>query len=117
MLCGKNFRRSHQRGLTAVFNHNEHGLQRDDGLTGADISLEQPAHGRRLAQVRDDFAESALLRRGGVKGQNLSNGFADSVIGLEGEARAFLHAASLEFESAFQVEEFFKNEALVRRRG
>ena len=45
MLRGEDLRGRHQRGLVAVFDGHEHGLQGDDGLAGADVALQQAAHG------------------------------------------------------------------------
>src|SRR5262245_27932992 len=39
MLDGENFRRSHERGLTAIFDGDDRGLERDDGFAAADITL------------------------------------------------------------------------------
>ena len=95
MLRGEDLGRGHERGLTAIFYDDEHGLQRHDSFAGADISLKQTAHGRWLAHVGDDFAERALLRRGGMKGQDLADRFADLIVGLKGEAGALLHSCGV----------------------
>ena len=62
----------------------------------------------------DDLAERALLRGGGMEGQNLANGLAHLVVGGEADAGAFAHAAALELEAEFEKEELFEDEAPVR---
>ena len=79
MLRGENLGGRHERGLVAVFHGHEHGLQGDDGLARADIALQQAAHGAGVAHVGHDFAQRALLRGGGMEGQDLADGFADFV--------------------------------------
>ena len=54
------------------------GLDGDDGFAGADIALQQAAHGLGAAHVGDDFGEHALLRGGGMEGQHLLDGLADA---------------------------------------
>ncbi len=79
MLRGEDLGGRHERGLVAVLHGDEHGLQRDDGLAGADVALQQAAHGAGLAHVGNDLAEGALLRGGGMEGQNFADGFADFI--------------------------------------
>ena len=113
MLGGQDFGGRHEGGLVAVLHGDEHGLQRDDGLAGADIALEEAAHGVGLLHVGDDFAQGAFLRGGGVEGEDLADGFADLVAGLEGDAGALAEAAAFELEAEFEEEELFEDEAAV----
>ena len=115
MLRGEDLGGRHQRGLVAVLDGDERGLHGDDGLAGADVALEEAAHGLGAAHVGDDLAEDALLRGGGMEGQDLLDGFADGWAGGEGGADALAHTAAFEFEAEFEVEELFEDEALVRR--
>ena len=87
VLRGEDFGGRHQRGLIAVFDGHQHGLQRDDGLAGAYVALQQAAHGARLAHVGDDLAEGSLLRGGGMEGQHFANAAADGVIGGKAQRR------------------------------
>ena len=78
MLGGEDFRGRHESGLVPVFYGYERGLHGDDGLAGADIALEEAAHG--LGGLRmscDDLREDALLGGGGVEGEDLLEGFTD----------------------------------------
>ena len=117
MLRGEDFGGRHQRGLGAVLDGDQRGLHGDDGFAGADIALQQAAHGLGAAHVGDDLAEDAFLRGGGMEGQDLLDGLADGGAGGEGGADALAHAAAFEFEAEFEVEEFFEDEAAVRRGG
>ena len=114
VLRGEDLGGRHQRDLVAVFDGDERGLHGDDGLAGADVALQQAAHGLGRAHVGDDFAEHAFLCGGGVEGEDLLEGFADVVAGGEGGAGALAHAAAFEFEAELEVEELFEDEALVR---
>ena len=113
MLRGKDLGGRHQRGLVAVFDGDEHGLQGDDGFARAHIALQQAAHGTGLAHVGDDFAEGAFLRRGGMEGQHFADGFADFVGGGERDAGALAHAAAFQLEAQFEEEQFFKDQAAM----
>jgi hypothetical protein len=59
VLAGKDFRRRHQRGLLAGFGHRGRRQQRHHGLARSDVTLQQPQHAHRLAQIVGD-------RRGGL---------------------------------------------------
>ena len=117
VLRGEDFGGRHQRGLGAVFDGDQRGLHGDDGFAGADVALQQAAHGLGLAHVGDDFAEDAFLRGGGMEGKDLLDGLADGGAGGEGGADALAHAAAFEFEAEFEVEELLEDEAAVRGGG
>ena len=44
VLRGQDLRRREQRGLAPGVDGGEHGAQRDDGLAGADLALQQSVH-------------------------------------------------------------------------
>ncbi len=88
MLGGKNFSGGHDCRLVAVFNGDEHGLQRNDGFAGANVALQQAAHGVGCAHVGDDLAKGALLGGSWMEGQDLPDGFADRIGGFKGDACA-----------------------------
>ncbi len=79
MLNREDFGGRHKRGLTAVFDGDDGGLQRDDGLAAAYIALQQAVHGHGLFQVGGNFREDAFLRGSGLEGQHFFQGFADAV--------------------------------------
>ncbi len=56
VLLGEHLGRREQRGLAAGVDDAEHGAQRDDGLAGADLALEQAVHRVRLREVVLDLA-------------------------------------------------------------
>ncbi len=51
VLCGEDLRGGHERDLVAVLDGDERGLHRDDRLAGADIALQEAAHGLGAAHV------------------------------------------------------------------
>ena len=69
MLARQDFGRRHQRGLAAGLDHGRRGEQRDDGLAGADIALQQPHHALRAGEIGDDVVDRALLGGGQRVGQ------------------------------------------------
>jgi hypothetical protein len=83
----------------------------------ADVALQEAAHGLGAAHVGDDLPEDAFLRGGGMEGEDLLDGFAHGGAGGEGGANALAHAAALEFEAEFEVEELLEDEAAVRGGG
>ena len=64
MLLGQDLGRRHERHLQAVLHRDERREQRDDGLAGADVALQQPVHRLRPLQVVDDLLERLLLPGG-----------------------------------------------------
>ncbi len=113
VLGGEDFGGGHEGDLEAVFDSDERGLEGDDGFAGAYVALEETAHGLGAAHVGDDFAEDALLGRGGLEGEDLFEGFADLGAGGEGGAVAVAEAATFELEAELEVEELFEDEAAV----
>ena len=87
MLGGEDLGGRHERGLVAVFHGDEHGLEGDDGFAGADVALQQAAHGTGLAHVRR-FRRGISFARWWDERQDLADGFADFVGGGEGNAGA-----------------------------
>ena len=117
VLRGEDLGGCHERGLAAVLHGDDGGLHGDDRLAGADIALQQAAHGLRAAHVCDDLAEDALLRGGGMEGEHMLDGLAHGWAGGEGCADALPHAAALEREAEFEVEELLEDEPPVRGGG
>ena len=69
MLARKNFGRRHQRRLPPGFDDCRHRQQRDDGLAGADIALQQPQHALGRGEIGADLGERFGLRAGEAEGQ------------------------------------------------
>ena len=116
MLCCENFRRRHQRDLVAILDGDNRCFERDNGFSGADIALQQTAHGRGLGHVGGNFFEHALLRRGGMKRQDALHGSTYAVVDLERDAGLSAHLAALQFESEFEEEQFFEDQPNERGR-
>src|ERR1019366_5011392 len=115
MLRRQNLGGRHQRDLAAVFHGDDGRFQRHDGLARADIALQQTPHGSRLGHIGRNFFQHALLRGRGVERQDSFYGMANVVVNLESGPRLGAHLAALEFESQFEEEKFFEDEADVRR--
>ena len=69
VLLGEDLGRRHQRGLAPALDGQEHGEERDQGLSGADVSLEHAVHAAGGGHVGVDLAEDAGLRPGEAKGE------------------------------------------------
>ena len=61
MLLGKRLGRRHQRALLAGLDRAQQRIERDDGLPGADLALEQALHRRRLGEIGVDLLDRPLL--------------------------------------------------------
>ena len=64
VLARENLGRRHQRGLAAGLDHRGRREQRDDGLAGADIALEQAQHALGLAEIGIDGGDRPALAAG-----------------------------------------------------
>ena len=116
VLRGKDLGGRHQGHLVAVFDGHQRGFKRDDGLAGAHVALQQPAHGPRLAHVADDLAKDPLLRGRGLEGQNLLQRFPHVLVGGEGRALALAQPPAFQLQTEFQVPELFKDQPAMRGR-
>src|SRR5580658_4122712 len=76
VLHGENFGGRHERGLAAVFDGDDGGLQRDNGFAAADVALQQTVHGRGLFEVGNNFLQDIELSCGRFEGKNSFDGFA-----------------------------------------
>ena len=63
VLLGERLGRRHHRALAAVLDGPQERVQRDDGLAGADVSLQQPLHRNGAGEVVVDLADRLLLIR------------------------------------------------------
>ena len=89
MLTRQNFGRRHQRGLLADLGDGCGRQQRDHGLAGADIALQQPQHAHRLAQIVGDGGRRGALRGGQRIGQRVDDFLAQmTVAGIAVAGRA-----------------------------
>ena len=113
MLRREDLGRRHQRRLVAVLNRDQHRLHRDDRLAGADIALQQPAHGFGAAHVFGDLRQRPLLRASGMERQHVAQGFADGIARREGDAALLARLAPLQLEPQLQKEKLFKDKSLL----
>ena len=63
MLLRERLGRRHQRVLPSVLDRTQQRVQRDDGLAGADVALQQPLHRHGSRQVGVELADRGLLVR------------------------------------------------------
>ena len=102
MLARQNFGRRHERRLPAGLDHVRGGKQRDHGLAGADVAVQQPQHALRLRQIGDDVGDRALLRGRERVGQGGEDARAQAAFGgaAAAGARALMGAQKRERELA-----------------
>ena len=117
MLHGENFRGGHERGLGAVFDGDDGGLQRDDGFAAADVALEEAVHGRGLFKVGDNFLQDFELSGGRLEGEDALDGFADFFFAdAEGDGVFLARGLAVEGEAELIEEKFLEDESLLRGR-
>ena len=76
MLARQTFGRGHQRGLPAALDHGGRGEQRNHGLAGADVALQQSQHAFGFAEVGDNVSHRVRLRWSERVGQRGAQPFA-----------------------------------------
>ena len=70
VLLGERLGRRHQRALPARLHRPQQRVERDHGLAGADVALQEPLHRRRLRQVEVDLGDRPLLVLGQLERQH-----------------------------------------------
>ena len=60
VLLGERLGRCHQRALTAGLDRAQERVERDDGLAGADVALEQPLHRGRAGEIGIELGDRRL---------------------------------------------------------
>ena len=114
VLDSENFGGRHQSGLATVFDGDDRGLQRDDGLAAADVALQQAIHGRGLFEICGDFREDAFLRGGGLERQHALESFANMVFAhAEGDGVFLTLQLAIERHAELIEEKFFEDQALL----
>src|SRR5471030_1810246 len=115
VLRGQDLGGGKHRDLVAVFNSDDGGFGGDDGFAAAHVALQETVHGTRLFHVVGDFLDHALLRPGGFEWQHGLDALAHAIVDLEGDAGKGAGLGTLESDAALQPEEFFEDEAELRR--
>ena len=72
VLLGERLRRRHQRAEPPGLDRAQQRIERDDGLAGADVALEQPLHRHGPLEIGVDLLDGALLVGGQPEGQLLA---------------------------------------------
>ena len=106
MLAGENFGRRHQGGLPSGLDHGGGGDQRDHGLAGADVALQQPQHALRAREVGDDVVDRLLLRMGERVGQRLEDARAQAAFAGDAAAGLAAHVRAHQRERELAGEQF-----------
>ena len=110
MLARQNLGRRHECGLAAGLDHGGGGEQRDDGLAGADIAVQEPQHALRLRQIGDDIGDRALLRRRQRVGQCRDDSPAQPAFGGTAAAGADAHMRAQKRERELARQQFVISE-------
>ncbi len=76
VLRGEDLRRRHERDLKPILDGDYGRFESDQSFAGADIALQETAHGRGLLHVAGDLFEHAFLRFGGAEGEEPLDGVA-----------------------------------------
>src|SRR4029077_5771527 len=100
----QDFCRRHERYLVAAFDGDDCGLESNDSFSGANIALQETAHGMRLLHVVGNLFQNPLLRWRGMEWQNFLDGLAHAVVELEGDSGLRFLLAALEFQAQFGEE-------------
>ena len=113
MLLGKDFRRRHQSGLSAISRGAVGGGRRHHGLAAAHVSLYQPVHGNAPTEIRQNFPHRPALGTGEGKGQAVIKGrHVEIRIGFR---LFFLPGGAHQGESRGEYEEFLEDHPLFRQ--
>lgn len=99
MLLCQNFGGRHERNLISIFDGDDSGFERNDRFARSNISLQQTPHGERLFHVGRDFLKNTLLRRRGMKRQNLLDGLSNLAIQAERDAHLSFLLTPLKLKS------------------
>src|SRR6185437_12513753 len=68
-----------------------------------------------MLHIRGNFLENAFLRRRGMKGKYLLDGFTNLAGQLKRNSHALPHAMTFEFQPDFQEKPFLKDQPPMRR--
>ena len=117
MLAREKLGRRHQGGLPAGFDRRGHGKQRHDGLTAADIALQQPEHAVGIGEVGVDLRERARLRARQLEGKFGEDRLAHAAFRRENAAGVFAQALADHRKRELVGEELVVSHALPGGRG
>jgi hypothetical protein len=117
MLLGENLSRRHERHLEAILHRDQGGHQRDDGLAGADVSLQQSIHRLRPLHVVHNFGDYLFLIAGQLERQHAACRFPD-LVGDHDRPRLPLpfRLPPTQHQAELKQEELLENQALLGRR-
>ena len=117
VLNGENFRGRHERRLRPVFDGDHRSLQGNDGLSAADIALQQAIHRRRLFQVCNNFCEDTFLRLCRFERENAFQSFADAVFAhAKGDGVFLARGPAVQAQAELVQKKLLEDEPLLRGR-
>ena len=109
MLLRQDLGRRHQRHLATILDRDNRRLEPHNRLARSHISLQQTPHGIRLLHVRGNLFQHPLLRRSGMKRQNLLDRRPHPVVQPECDPRLRLLLAPLQFHPEFDEEQLIED--------
>ena len=117
MLTRENFGWRHQSPLPAGFNRHQKGGEGHQGLTRADIALEQPGHALRRPHIVRDFSDGAHLSVGGTVWQGVQELRLHPARGCRGDAFSSAVGGAREGEGQLMGEQFVIGQPFAGRIG
>ena len=118
VLLGERLGGRHEGALMALLHRPQQRVHGDHGLAGADVSLQQPAHGPVALEVGVDLGDRPHLvigERKGQAGQELRSGLARRA--ERRSAAGLLLGVLVEQQAELHEKELLEDEALARRGG
>jgi hypothetical protein len=116
VLLGEDLGRGHERRLLIGGDSHEHGVERDDGLAGAHIALDEAVGGCVAREVFDQFGDDGILRFGEREREAL----ADVLVDFGGpaerrSAKRLAEVGALEVDPELEEEQLVVGEAAACR--
>ena len=113
MLLGQDFGRSHQGHVEAAFDRHERAAGRDHSFARADLSLHQPSHRVRAAQIAAQLAQHSGLGCGEFEIEQAQKRFDQPIVAAAGQsARLRLEILSPPLDGHLQVQKLVEGQAL-----
>ncbi len=109
MLLGKNFGGGHQRHLAAVLDRDDGGLEAHNSFARSYVALQQTTHGIRLLHVCRNLLQHPLLRRRGMKWENLLDRRPHSIVQPECDSGLRLLLPAIQLQPQFHEKQFVED--------
>jgi len=113
VLLGEDLGRGHQGALVSALDGGQQGAERDDGLPGADVALEEPVHRPGGSEIGADLGDGPLLVAGQPEGQlSMERRHQGPVRPMPEPDPAFLEGPLPRHETELHAEEFVELEPM-----